>query len=138
MPLSYLPDQDYGKKHSVFVSFMGIQTATVTAPSQLAKMGRAKVVAYLAVRNADATAYDVYVSPQLKGYGEGDEQKDAEILNRFVEEKKVREFPDQYLWVHRRFKSRPDGESKFINQIADNSLRLERGSRKITRLAKMQ
>jgi len=109
--LSYLPDQDYGPKHSVFAPFFGIETAVVTAPSQLVKLGRAKVLAYRAVRKADLSGYLVEIFP-VEGYGSGDEQKDAEALSAFVEAR-VREYPDQYLWVHRRFKTRPDGQRDF-------------------------
>ena len=108
-PLAYLPDQDYGKKHSVFVPFFGIPTATVTAPSQLVKMGRAKALGYVAERKADNSGYVVTVYPVIEGFGETDEVTDARLLNQFVEER-VREMPQHYLWVHRRFKSRPDGE----------------------------
>ena len=107
--MAYLPDQDYGRKHSIFVPFFGIEAATVTAASQLVKMGRAKILAYRAVRKPDASGYIVDVFPEIEGYGQGDEVDDAKILNDFIEAR-VREYPDQYFWVHRRFKTRPEGE----------------------------
>jgi len=110
--LSYLPDQDYGHKYSVFVPFFGVETATVSAPSQLAKMGRAKVMSFYAVRKPDNSGYLVNVCPPHEGYGKGDECADAMIMNQFLESV-IREYPDQYLWVHRRFKSRPDNDDDF-------------------------
>ena len=110
--LYYLPDQDYGRKNSVFAPFFGIPTATVSATSQLAKVGKAKVLGQVAVRKADASGYIVTVYPHIEGFGELGEENDARLLNEFVEAR-VREYPDQYLWVHRRFKTRPDGEGSF-------------------------
>lgn len=107
----YIPDQDYGRRYSVFVPFMGVEAATVTAPSQLAKMGRAKVLSFCAFRKHDGSGYSVKIYPELEGYGE-DEQADALQLNQFLQGL-IEDYPEQYLWVHRRFKSRPDGERNF-------------------------
>ena len=109
--LSYLPDQDYGPKHSIFVPFFGVPTAVVTAPSQLVKMGRAAVLAYRAVRKPDLSGYEVEIFP-VEGFGSGDEQQDATLLSEFIEAR-IKEHPEQYLWVHRRFKTRPDGQRDF-------------------------
>ncbi len=109
--LFYLPDQDYGARYSKFVPFMGNEAATVIAPSQLAKMGRAKVLAFCTFRKRDGSGYQVKIFPAFEGYGQ-DEEKDAENGNRFLETL-IREYPEQYLWVHRRFKSRPDNDPDF-------------------------
>lgn len=115
--LVYLPDQDYGRKYSIFAPFFGIQAATVPAPSQLARMGKAKVMAFLTARKHDGSGYLVQVFPALEGFGEGDEVADAAIMNSFIE-KLIREYPEQYLWVHRRFKTRPEGEEDVYGRQA--------------------
>jgi KDO2-lipid IV(A) lauroyltransferase len=110
--INYAPDQDYGKRNSVFVPFFGVQTATVTAPAKLIRVGNAKIIPYTTRRLSGDSGYHISICPPLKGYGEGDDMANAETINRFVEAR-VRENPEQYLWVHRRFKSRPDGETPF-------------------------
>ncbi len=107
----YIPDQDYGRQFSTFVPFMGVDAATVTAPTQLAKTGRAKVLSFCAFRKPDGSGYLFKIYPEFEGYGE-DENADALQMNQFLEGL-VREYPEQYLWVHRRFKSRPDQQTDF-------------------------
>ncbi|TVZ37927.1 KDO2-lipid IV(A) lauroyltransferase [Alteromonadaceae bacterium 2753L.S.0a.02] len=107
--VNYAPDQDYGKRRSVFAPFFGIQTATVKAPAQLAKAGNAEVVPWV-TRRIGSNQYEIEIYPPLTSQlGKGDEA-DAAVINAFVEAR-VRECPEQYLWVHRRFKTRPDGEA---------------------------
>ncbi len=124
--LFYLPDQDYGHDHSVFVPFMGVEAATVTAGSQLAKMGRAKAMSFVAARKADGSGYVVKIYPPIEGYGE-DERNDAANLNAFLAAR-IREYPEQYLWVHRRFKSRPDNQPDFyeLNDLSSFKRREKR------------
>ncbi len=109
--LGYLPDQDYGKRYSTFVPFFGVDAATITAPTQLAKLGRAKVMSFCVFRKPDGSGYLIQVYPEFEQYGL-DETADAKTLNHFVEQR-IREYPDQYLWVHRRFKSQLDGNEDF-------------------------
>lgn len=105
----YAPDQDYGRKQSLFVPLFGIQAATVTATSKFARLGRAKVVPFTQQRLADGSGYRLVIHPPLEDFpGESDEA-DCLRLNRWVEEV-VRLNPEQYLWAHRRFKTRPEGE----------------------------
>lgn len=108
----YLPDQDYGAKHSVFASLFGIPAATLSVSSQLAKLGKATVLGYVCTRKADLSGYTVALLDGFEDYGKGSEQQDARILNQFLEQC-IRRYPDQYLWVHRRFKTRPPGEADF-------------------------
>lgn len=105
----YAPDQDYGRKHSIFVPLFGIPAATVTATSQLARMGRARVVGFTQTRRADGRGYHLQVYAPLQDFPSGDEVADTKVINEFVEAR-IREQPEQYLWVHRRFKTRPAGE----------------------------
>jgi len=133
--LIYLPDQDYGHKYSVFVPFFGVDAATVTAPSQLVKMGRAKVFSFCATRKEDGSGYLVQVYPEFEGYGSDDETVDARLTNEFLEAR-IREFPDQYLWAHRRFKSRPDNNRDFYGLSALKSFQRRQKRRAKERLKK--
>ncbi len=105
----YAPDQDYGPQHSVFVPFFGVPAATVTATSTLARLGRACVIPFVQQRKADGSGYLVKIYPPLDGFPSRDEAADALRINRFAEAR-IREQPEQYLWAHRRFKTRPPGE----------------------------
>lgn len=108
--ISYFPDQDHGIKHSVFAPLFGNQAATVTALARLIKMAKVPVVPLMCVRKADNSGYQLSVLPPWENYPSGDDLSDAKTLNAHVENC-IRQQPDQYLWVHRRFKSRPEGEA---------------------------
>ena len=104
----YAPDQDYGPKQSVFAHFFGVPAASVTATARFARMGDAAVVPFTQVRLPGSQGYRVTVHPPLEGFPVGDDVTDAETVNRHVE-RFVGQQPDQYMWVHRRFKTRPEG-----------------------------
>jgi len=104
----YAPDQDFGEKNAVYAPFFGVPTATVTATSRFARMTGARVVPYYPVRRADDSGYDLYILPAWEHFPSDDEVADATRVNQFIEAA-VREHPEQYLWLHRRFRSRPDG-----------------------------
>jgi len=106
----YAPDQDLGINRSVFAPFMGVQTATITAPSRFAKMTGAKVVPYFPSRLPGGKGYKLTILPALQDFPTKDEVENATRINALIAEH-VRKVPDQYLWLHRRFKSRPDGEA---------------------------
>lgn len=111
----YAPDQDYGAKQSIFVPLFGIQAATVTATSKFARLGKALVVPFTQERLADGSGYRLVIHPPLTDFpGESDEV-DCLRINQWVEAS-VRECPEQYLWTHRRFKSRPPGEAKLYEK----------------------
>lgn len=105
----YAPDQDYGIKQGVFAPLFGQQAATVTGTSRFARVGRAQVVPYIVTRLEGGAGYRVKVYPPIEEIPSGDELKDAVLVNQFVEAR-MRENPEQYMWVHRRFKTRPPGE----------------------------
>ncbi|WP_222937682.1 LpxL/LpxP family Kdo(2)-lipid IV(A) lauroyl/palmitoleoyl acyltransferase [Spartinivicinus ruber] len=107
----YAPDQDYGPKQSIFVPFFGVIAATVTATAKFAKLGKAKVVPFVQHRREDGKGYHVQVLPPLENFPTGDEEADAITVNQLVE-REVRKRPDQYMWLHRRFKTRPVGDVK--------------------------
>ncbi|HKM38424.1 MAG TPA: lipid A biosynthesis lauroyl acyltransferase [Thiopseudomonas sp.] len=107
----YAPDQDYGPKQSLFIPLFGVPAATVTATSKFAKLGRALVVPMTQTRLADGQGYLIKIEPPLQNFpGESDEQ-DCLRINQWIENA-IAKHPEQYLWAHRRFKTRPEGEAK--------------------------
>jgi KDO2-lipid IV(A) lauroyltransferase len=108
----YAPDRDLGEKISIFVPFMGVQTATVTATAQFARMGRAKVIPFCQRRLPDGKGYELIIHPPFENYPTGDEYQDALRVNQFMEEE-IRKIPGQYFWAQPRFKTRPEGEASF-------------------------
>lgn len=105
----YAPDQDFGHRQSVFVPFMGVQTTTLTSTARLAKTSGAPVIFAEYSRLPDAQGYSIKIPPQLKDFPSGDDYKDARRINELIEQQ-IQKIPDQYLWIHRRFKTRPKGE----------------------------
>ncbi len=112
----YAPDQDYGPQHSVFVPFFGVDAATITATSRLAKMGRALVIPFTHHRISDSGRYQVKVYPPLSEFPGENEEADARRINAFVEAC-INECPSQYLWAHRRFKTRPEGQPDLYRSV---------------------
>lgn len=108
----YAPDQDFGRKNSVFAPFFGVPAATITATARIARSSRAPVIAISHFRREDGSGYDIYFEPALENYPSGDDVTDATLTNAVLESQ-IRRYPDQYLWMHRRFKSRPEGEADF-------------------------
>lgn len=110
--INYAPDQDYGRDRSVFAPFFGVQAATVKAPSQLAQAGKAEVIPWTTKRNPESNKYIIEIHPPVTDRLNKSEQEDAEFINKFIEQQ-VRSNTSQYLWVHRRFKTRPENEPRF-------------------------
>jgi len=106
--INYAPDQDYGRDRSVFAPFFGIDAATVKAPSQLSTAGRAEVIPWVTRRDPETNKYIIEILPSITQELNIGEYQDALTINQFIE-KQVRLNPKQYLWVHRRFKTRPQG-----------------------------
>lgn len=113
----YAPDQNYGSKHSVFVPFFGEPALTITATSRLAKMSGAPVVPYFPERLPGTAGYRLTILPVLEDFPSRDDQADAQRINQLIEER-VRRVPEQYLWVHRRFKTRPAGYPNIYSKQA--------------------
>ncbi|MGI9281501.1 MAG: LpxL/LpxP family Kdo(2)-lipid IV(A) lauroyl/palmitoleoyl acyltransferase [Endozoicomonas sp.] len=111
----YSPDQDYGPKQSVFAPFFGVQTASVTGTSRMTKMGKARVVPMVVTRKPGSEGYVLEVFEAWKDFPQGDDLQDATRVNQFVEEQVLKN-PDQYMWLHRRFKTRPEGEPGFYQK----------------------
>jgi Kdo2-lipid IVA lauroyltransferase/acyltransferase len=108
--LWYAPDQDYGAKHSVFVPFFGVEAATITATARFAKFNDSAVLFFSNYRNEDNSGYHLDFGPILDNYPSGNQEADACKINQLVE-KAVRKHPEQYLWLHKRFKTQAAGKS---------------------------
>lgn len=110
-PFYYLPDQDLATKDGVFVPFFGVPAATLNTVSRLAKMTGAKVVPCISRILPGAAGYEVRFYPAWDHYPTDDIVADTRRVNEFIEQR-VREMPEQYFWLHKRFKTRPAGEKK--------------------------
>ena len=107
-PLYLLPDMDFGPDESVFVPFYGVQTATVPSLTRFARLGRAKVVPVLP-RITD-WGYEVQVLPAWSDFPSHDAVQDTARMNARLQDY-IATMPAQYYWVHKRFKTRPEGEA---------------------------
>ncbi len=110
--LWYAPDQDYGPRHSVFAPFFSVEAATITAPARLAAANQTPVLMLTQQRDYATRTWTLKFAPGPPGFPCGNEHEDAAAVNRAIEAA-VRKHPEQYLWLHRRFKTRPPGEEKF-------------------------
>ena len=113
-PFMYLPDQDFGRKESVFVDFFGIPTATIAGLSRIAALTGAKVIPAIPTREADNTV-SLRFYPAWENFPGNDAAADTQRMNDFIEAR-VREQPAQYFWLHKRFKTRPEGEAGFYTK----------------------
>lgn len=107
LPFYYLPDMDHGRKHSIFIPFFGVPAATVPMVGRLAKITGAKVC--LCIAEMTEEGYTVHISSAWENYPTGDVEADTRRMTAELEQWILR-LPDQYLWSHRRFKTRPEGE----------------------------
>ena len=109
-PFYYLPDMDYGQRDTIFVPFFGVEAATITGVSRLARMSGARVLPCISRMLPGGAGYVVSFLPAWENYPGASIEADTRRMNAFVEEQ-VRQMPEQYLWVHKRFKTRPPGEA---------------------------
>jgi KDO2-lipid IV(A) lauroyltransferase len=110
LPFYYLPDQDHGRHNAVFVPFFGVTAATVSALPRLARLTHAQIVPVVTRQLPGGQGYRVHFYPPWENYPSGNLEADVARMNTFIEER-IREMPEQYLWLHRRFKTRPPGEA---------------------------
>jgi Kdo2-lipid IVA lauroyltransferase/acyltransferase len=110
LPFYYLPDMDFGPRDSVFVPFFGVPTATITGLSRVARLAGASIVPVLTRQLPGGRGYVLRFYPAWDNFPTEDPQADARRMNAFIEER-VREMPEQYHWLHKRFKTRPPGAS---------------------------
>ncbi|UCH39111.1 MAG: lipid A biosynthesis lauroyl acyltransferase, partial [Gammaproteobacteria bacterium] len=112
IPTWYAPDQDFRRERNVFAPFMGIATATISASSRLAQSSGAAMLPYYPERKNDGTGYILRIDPPLPDFPSGDDLEDATRINQSIE-KYARMQPENYMWTHPRFKTRPPGEAPF-------------------------
>lgn len=105
----YAPDQDFGPKYSVFAPFFSVDAATVTGTARIAQLGKAVVLPFAHYRDDAAGHYHIVIEAPLQNFPTGEDVADATRINHEIE-KAIAKQPDQYLWVHRRFKTRRPGE----------------------------
>nr|WP_315465407.1 lipid A biosynthesis acyltransferase [uncultured Rhodoferax sp.] len=107
-PLYLLPDMNFGPEESVFVPFYGHPAATVPSLSRFARLSRAKVVPILC--RLTSTGYEIEVLPAWVNFPSGDLEADTARMNRTLETY-IDAMPEQYYWVHKRFKDQPAGRT---------------------------
>jgi KDO2-lipid IV(A) lauroyltransferase len=105
----YGVDQDFGREHSVFAPFFNYPTSTLTLASKIAQRTGAQVVFFYPERLSDAQGYVLHVVP-VDDFPSGDLVQDATRYNALIEQV-VNRAPENYFWMHRRFKTRPAGEN---------------------------
>lgn len=106
-----LPDMDFGRKDAAFVPFFGVPAATLLAPSRMARLLGMAVQPVVAEMLPGGRGYRVRFHEPWADFPSADAEADAARMNRWIEDR-IRENPAQYLWVHKRFKTRPQGEPK--------------------------
>ncbi|OAB57079.1 hypothetical protein AY599_21085 [Leptolyngbya valderiana BDU 20041] len=106
----YAPDQDFGPERSLFVPFFGLMTATSRGPLELARMGRAAVLPMFPIKDPDSGRVTVRMLPAFEDFPSDDPAADLRRYNAFLETQILHQ-PAQYWWLHRRFKSAPEGEA---------------------------
>ena len=109
-PFYYLPDMDFGPKESIFAPFFGVPAATIPALSRLVRLTGARVVPVICRQVADG--YEIEVMPAWDNFPGASVEADTEFMNKFIESQVLR-MPEQYFWLHKRFKTRPPGEQRF-------------------------
>jgi len=107
--LYYLPDQDYGPRDAEFLPFFGVKAATITGMSRLARVSGAAVVPCFVYRERDG--YRLVLDAPLANFPSDDVVADALRMNTELEAR-IRQAPEQYFWLHKRFKTRPEGEAR--------------------------
>ena len=110
VPVYFAPDLDFGRKDAIFVPFFGVPTATVTSVSRLASASGATVVPVVTRILPGGEGYMTTILPPLENFPTDDVQADTRRINAFIEAQ-VQKMPEQYYWVHKRFKTRPEGEA---------------------------
>ena len=108
----YAADQDYGRKHSVFAPFFGVPAASITATSRFARLNHSPVLFMTTTRHLDSRRWSIRFHSPLENFPTGDDVADATRINSLIEGY-IREQPEQYLWMHKRFKTRPEGKADF-------------------------
>ncbi len=111
----YAPDQDFGPRNSIFAKFFGVTAATIPATARMVKMTGAEVVPFVPKRKSDGS-YHIQIFPAWEAYPSGDDIVDAQHINDWIESQ-IRQMPEQYFWLHRRFKTQPDGKGRLYKKV---------------------
>jgi KDO2-lipid IV(A) lauroyltransferase len=111
-PLYYLPDQDYGPRDTIFVPFFGVPAATIPGLSRIARLTKARVLPCVTQMLPGGAGYVLRIDAPWDNFPTGDLAADTRRMNEYIE-RRVLEMPEQYLWMHKRFKTRPPGEERF-------------------------
>lgn len=107
----YTADQDFGRSSAVFIPFFAVtEAATITGATSLAKLGRAKVLPFFVERSNNDKGYQIEIMPPLNNFPGENEVEDA-IRGNHIIETLINRNPAQYMWLHRRFKTRPEGQA---------------------------
>jgi len=112
IPVYYLPDMDFGLTGAAFIPFFGVPAATLLTTAQIAKTWDAAVVPIISRLDAETGRYHVDVLPPLEDFPGPQTPEEATARINALIEQWVRVDPPQYYWVHRRFKTRPEGEAR--------------------------
>ncbi|ENW03861.1 hypothetical protein F933_02831 [Acinetobacter beijerinckii CIP 110307] len=109
----YSPDQDFGLKQGVMAPFFGIQAATLTSHRRLMKIAKASAIPIFFYRTGTIQnpQYQILLEPALENFPSDNEVDDATRVNLILENQ-IKMCPTQYMWFHRRFKTRLDGQPK--------------------------
>ena len=121
LPFFMLPDMDFGIKDAEFVPFFGIPAATLTATARIAAATGAKVIPVIATFLPNYRGWKIKFYPAWENYPGDDMLAATRHMNAFIEER-VRETPAEYLWTHKRFKTRPAGLSSVYSKSAPDTL----------------
>ncbi|WP_445493906.1 Kdo(2)-lipid IV(A) acyltransferase [Photorhabdus sp. SF281] len=112
----YAPDHDYGPRNSVFAPLFAVEhAATTTGTSILARLADPAMIPFTPRRLPDGKGYELIIQPAVDGFPKDDEVKAAAFMNKVVEQE-ILQAPDQYMWLHRRFKTRPNGQPSLYGQ----------------------
>jgi KDO2-lipid IV(A) lauroyltransferase len=106
------PDMDLGLQDSIFVPFFGVPTCTVTSISRFAHLTPAQVCPMVTTLNPDGNSYTCRIGMPLENFPSNDEAQDTLRLNQFFEAQ-IKPRPQEYYWVHKRFKNRPEGQARY-------------------------
>lgn len=113
----YAPDHDYGPRKSVFVPLFAVdKAATTTGTYILAKTSNPALIPFTPKRLPEGKGYELIISPPVADFPTDNEENTARAMNKVVEQEILRA-PDQYMWLHRRFKTRPEGDASLYNEI---------------------
>ena len=108
-PFYYLPDMDYGERDTIFVPFFGVPAATITGLSRLARISGAAVLPVITRMLPGGAGYVVEIEAAWQDFPGTNIAADTRRMNAFIEAE-ISRMPEQYLWLHKRFKTRPPGE----------------------------